>query len=154
MNQQVPSFQPVRFIPSAEKEDILNSTVLFLYAVGHHPLSEGGNHWCLYLDVGDGGSVYINATPSYNVPAIKMPGGSKAFILISLLPYTYSELTEKAVKIRVRTDTKVKNLSTCSYSTIAIGMSSIPKAGAAGIRRTIKLLFFKERASSWISLKW
>ncbi|KAJ5803801.1 uncharacterized protein N7518_000104 [Penicillium psychrosexuale] len=147
MYNQVPSFQPVRFIPSAEKEDMLNSTVLFLYAVGHQPLSEGGNHWCLYLGVGDGRSVCIDATPSYNVPAIKMPGGLKAFMLISLLSYIYSELAEKAVKIQVRTGTKVKDFIDLLLQ------HNRHRAGAAGIGRTIKLPSFEDRASSWISLK-
>lgn len=53
INIQLPSFQPMRFIPSAQKVDMLNCDVLLLYAVGHDTLDEGGNHWCLYLDIGE-----------------------------------------------------------------------------------------------------
>ncbi|KAJ5181287.1 hypothetical protein N7491_000840 [Penicillium cf. griseofulvum] len=109
MNFQPPTFQAVRFIRSTEKETILNSNVLLLYAVGGETLSEGGNHWCLYLDIGLGQSVCIDITPSYNVPGVKIPGGSKAFMLISILPSLSFVSAKKSVGMQVRAGAKVKD---------------------------------------------
>ncbi|KXG51415.1 uncharacterized protein PGRI_094270 [Penicillium griseofulvum] len=108
MNFQAPTFPAVKFIPSTEKETILNSNALILYAVGGETLSEGGNHWCLYLNISRGQSVCIDITPSYNVPGVEVPGGSKAFMLISVLPST-SFAAKKSVAMQVRAGAKLKD---------------------------------------------
>ncbi|CAI7606313.1 unnamed protein product [Penicillium palitans] len=97
----------LQFYPD-EKESTLNRTVLLLYAVGGHQLAQGGNHWSFYLYVGRDQSVRIDITPSYPVPSVTAPGGSKAYLLVGLLPYVYSHSASKVVEIQVRTGVKVK----------------------------------------------
>ncbi|KAJ5179809.1 hypothetical protein N7492_003019 [Penicillium capsulatum] len=109
MSLRSPPFQPVQFIPSALKETILSRTVSLLYAVAHETLSEGGNHWCLYLQVGPDESVCIDITPSYNIPGPKIPGESKAYMIMSLVPYLYLPSAQKAVGLQVRTGIQVQD---------------------------------------------
>jgi hypothetical protein len=109
MNFQQPPFQSLEFIPKGEKEKMMNLDVLCVYAVAHSKLDEGGNHWCFYLDVEDSHSVCIDMTPSYTVPSITVPGGSKIIMLMSLLPYIYLPSSEKAVRLDVPAGIKVHN---------------------------------------------
>ncbi|KAJ5512095.1 hypothetical protein N7463_001647 [Penicillium fimorum] len=43
------------------------------------------------------------------VPGVKIPGGSKALMLIGCLPYLFSRSAKKAVEMQVRTGVKVQD---------------------------------------------
>ncbi|KAH8429177.1 uncharacterized protein LDX57_006846 [Aspergillus melleus] len=79
----------------------MDQVVRWVDAVGHDRLPKGGNHWCLYLRVGESRSVRVDITPSYVVPSISIPGGSKANMIVSLLDYGVSRSAQKVVKLDV-----------------------------------------------------
>jgi len=108
MNFKPPPFEPVKFTPSAQKQEMLDLNVNLLYVVCHETLAEGGNHWCMYLDTGNERSVQTDTVPSYSIPSVKISGGSKAFMLINYLPYTISPSAQKIVGIKVRAGIKVQ----------------------------------------------
>ncbi|PGG95364.1 hypothetical protein GX51_08268 [Blastomyces parvus] len=107
MNIQTPVFQPLRFIPATEKEAILATPILKLLMVTHNKLTGGGNHWCFYLQVSPDCSVHIDITPSYSIPSIVTPGGSKAIIIVSNLTYLCSSHATKTLYINVHPGSKV-----------------------------------------------
>ncbi|OJD18254.1 hypothetical protein AJ78_01693 [Emergomyces pasteurianus Ep9510] len=98
---QAPAFQPLRYIPAEEKEAMLNLTVLWVDAAAHGRLPKGGNHWCFYLRVSDDRSVRVDISPSYSVPSVVMPGGSKAIMIVSHLPSPVSNSATKVVRLDV-----------------------------------------------------
>jgi hypothetical protein len=75
--------------------------------VGHSLLSHGGNHWCLYLQVGETQSVRIDVVPSYTQPSTILQGGSKANIVISYLEYVVSNSATCTCTMAVCSDLKV-----------------------------------------------
>lgn len=55
-----------------------------------HRKQGGTNHWCFYILTSPTTSVRIDCQPSYAVPSSVLPGGSKANLIISELPYDVS----------------------------------------------------------------
>jgi hypothetical protein len=104
---QVPAtgFNPIRFVPPSRQQTILAFQVDSISVAAHKKTSwERGftNHWCLYLRTSQNASVQIDCLPSYSVPSIVMPGGSKAFVIISELSYALSPDAVKDVSLTVR----------------------------------------------------
>ncbi|KAF2236055.1 hypothetical protein EV356DRAFT_83294 [Viridothelium virens] len=87
-----PTFFPVKYVPADRKDEIRAKSVLCVHAVAHpkgpgpHP---GGftNHWCLYLQTGADESVEIDVQPNPQQRGTAIPGGSKADVIASLLPF-------------------------------------------------------------------
>lgn len=79
--------------------------------VAHDPLDNGGNHWCFHLNVTDTTSVQIDMTPSYNVPGVTNPNGSKGILIISYLEHAVSISTtaQKAVQMEARPECKARD---------------------------------------------
>ncbi|GKZ37782.1 hypothetical protein AbraIFM66950_009540 [Aspergillus brasiliensis] len=108
MNNQRPPFEPLKFIPAKDKETILNRPIRAVDVVAHDPLDNGGNHWCFYLNATDTTSVQIDMTPSYDVPGITNPTGSKGIMIVSYLEHadSISTTAQKVVRIEARPDCK------------------------------------------------
>lgn len=100
-NFQRPAFQPLRFVPAGQQNEIMAKAIWWVDVVGHNRLPKGGNHWCLYLRVGENRSVCIGITPSYTVPSTSIPGGSKANMIVSLLECAVSLSAQKVMKLDV-----------------------------------------------------
>ncbi|KAL3255315.1 glyceraldehyde-3-phosphate dehydrogenase, type I [Aspergillus niger] len=100
MNYQMPPFEPLHFVPAKDRQIMLDLPIWRVDAVAHDPLDNGGNHWCFYLNVTDTTSVQIDMTPSYNVPGVTNPNGSKGILIISYLEHAVSISTtaQKAVQ--------------------------------------------------------
>ncbi|KAL2816597.1 hypothetical protein BDW59DRAFT_9544 [Aspergillus cavernicola] len=101
MNLQRPNFQPLIFIPAGQQNEILHLPVWSLHAVCHERLPQGGNHWSLYLGVGEPRSVHLDITPSYTIPDVSIPGGSKAYMVLSLLEEGIPAFAQKSVRLDV-----------------------------------------------------
>lgn len=86
-----------------------NLPVLWVNAAAHAPLPKGGNHWCLYLRVPNDHSVRIDIIPSYSVPSVTKPGGSKANMVVSYLRYGLSRSAMKAARLDIRPGTTVRD---------------------------------------------
>ncbi|OCK83771.1 hypothetical protein K432DRAFT_401764 [Lepidopterella palustris CBS 459.81] len=88
---------PVSYIPASKRDEIRAQTVLKIYAVCHPvtPASGTGktNHWTLSFDIGSGRGVRLDLQPNPQQPHTN--GGSKAYIIISLLDYV---VTSNAVR--------------------------------------------------------
>ncbi|KAJ5683339.1 hypothetical protein N7462_006504 [Penicillium macrosclerotiorum] len=106
-NFQKPAFKPLLFVPAGQQNEIMAKVIWWVDAACHERLPKGGNHWCLYLRVGENLSVCIDITPSYTVPSTLIPGGSKANMIVSLLDYAISPSAQKIVKFDVMHGTKV-----------------------------------------------
>lgn len=99
------TFEPIAFVPSSLKAQMLSSAVTEIWAVGHSidSAKKEGNHWCFYLQLSDGScSVRIDMTPSYMVPSTIIQGGSKANMIISSLAYKSSKSSIIISKLQVR----------------------------------------------------
>ena len=104
---QVPDtgFNPVRFVPPSRQQTILAFQVDSISVAAQKKTSWGKgftNHWCLYLRTSQNQSVQIDCQPSYSVPGTVIPGGSKAFVIISELSYALSHDAVKDVSLTVR----------------------------------------------------
>ncbi|KAK1149813.1 hypothetical protein N8T08_003364 [Aspergillus melleus] len=110
LNLQRPAFQPLLFVPAAQQNEMMGQVVRWVDAACHERLPQGGNHWSLYLIIGENFSVRIDITPSYVVPSASIPGGSKANMIVSLLEDAFSRPTEKVVKLDVPDDSTVREL--------------------------------------------
>ena len=109
MNIQAPPFQSLQYVPAGEKEVILDLPILWVNAVAHGRLPQGGNHWCFYIRVGDDSTVCVDITPSYSVPSIVKPGGSKGIMIISLLPHLIPDYATKSMRLDVRPGSRVRD---------------------------------------------
>ncbi|KAF1818422.1 uncharacterized protein K489DRAFT_405001 [Dissoconium aciculare CBS 342.82] len=87
-----PAFVPIKYVPAPKKAEIQARSVSCLHtiaeppAAGPHPGSLT-NHWCLYLETGEGESVCVNAQPNPQQGATTIEGGFKADVIVSLMPY-------------------------------------------------------------------
>ncbi|PWY75727.1 hypothetical protein BO83DRAFT_463407 [Aspergillus eucalypticola CBS 122712] len=104
MNYQRPPFEPLQYVPARDRETMLDLPIRGVDVVAHDPLENGGNHWCFYLNVTDTTSVQIDMTPSYNIPGVTNPKGSKGFLIISYLEHAVpiSTTAQKVVRIEAR----------------------------------------------------
>lgn len=103
------SFQPIHFVPKHRRTEILELPVLSIKAVPHSKNS-GTNHWCLYLVTSDESSVCFNCQPSYSVPSTILPGGSKAYLVISELDCVVAEDAQAQFDLSVAPGLKVKHV--------------------------------------------
>ncbi|KAK2750679.1 hypothetical protein FQN57_002752 [Myotisia sp. PD_48] len=112
MNYQPPPFVPLRFLPAANPEEILNLPISGINVVAHSPLPTNGNHWCLYLTINSKESVRVDMTPSYSVPSTVMPGGSKGNMIVSKLDDDdeFSISATKKVWLDVKDGLKVRDI--------------------------------------------
>ncbi|KAM0186714.1 hypothetical protein ACHAPA_011306 [Fusarium lateritium] len=80
-------FKPMVFVPAKQEADIRRMPVRRISAVAHDVIedTQGGNHWCFYLSTGPRQSVCIDPTPSGTEEGPNIPGGSKAYIVVSRL---------------------------------------------------------------------
>lgn len=106
-SSQVPAtgFNPVRFVPPSRQQTILAFQVDSISVAAHNKTSWGKgftNHWSLYLRTSQNTSVRIDCLPSYSVPSTVIPGGSKAFVIISELSSALSHDAVKDVSLTVR----------------------------------------------------
>jgi hypothetical protein len=104
---QVPAtgFNLVRFVPPSRQQTILAFQIDSISVAASEKIPWGKgftNHWCLYLRTSQNASVQINCQPSYSVPGTVIPGGSKAFVIISELSYALSHDAAKDVSLTVR----------------------------------------------------
>lgn len=107
------TFEPIIFVQSSSKAQILSSAVTEIWAVGHSidTAKEEGNHWCFYLQQIDGmRSVQIDMIRSYIVSSTTIEGGSKANMVISSLMYQSSKELLIVSKLQVRGNLIVKGL--------------------------------------------
>lgn len=100
----MPPFLPVRYLPSAQEPLIRSFPLTSISAVAHEPLPSSGNHWSLYLHSSSPSHthslIHLDITPSYTQPPTTLPSGSKAILIISLLPYHPSpSIPDRATKI-------------------------------------------------------
>lgn len=89
MQKSTSVFDPVKYIPASERNQLRAWSVRDLLAVAHEPLEVGGNHWCFYLQIEDSDgteSVCIDTIPSHITPSSIIPGGSKSYTIISKKP--------------------------------------------------------------------
>ncbi|OJJ33890.1 hypothetical protein ASPWEDRAFT_548578 [Aspergillus wentii DTO 134E9] len=81
-------FQITYFIPKHHQSQILALPVQKIIAAAHEKIQDKTtptNHWCFYILTSPGHSVQLDCQPSYSIPSIHLPGGSKANIIISEL---------------------------------------------------------------------
>ena len=106
-------FNPVRFVPPSRQQAILAFQVQSISVAGHvkNACPDGfTNHWCLYLQTSQNGAVQIDCQPSYSVPGTVIPGGSKAFFIVSELSYTLPQDVIKYVSLDVHPGLTVTNV--------------------------------------------
>ncbi|OJJ07673.1 hypothetical protein ASPVEDRAFT_88911 [Aspergillus versicolor CBS 583.65] len=96
-------FKPIHFIPEARQEHILSLTVQRIIAAPHHQ-DAGTNHWCFYLVVSPSTSIKLDCVPSYSAPSDILPGGSKAYLILSELDYLVPDDVEATFNLDVPTD--------------------------------------------------
>jgi hypothetical protein len=89
-----PEFQPVKLLPPNMENKIPDMRVSEICVAGHKLKKTGGNHWCLYLVVGEKESVWIDASPSF---IFTKTGGQKANIAVSYVTYAQSNQASRAV---------------------------------------------------------
>ena len=109
MDYQPPLFQSLRYFPPEDRDMMLDLAVSWVDAVAHQRLATGGNHWCFYLRVGNDNSVCVDLTPSYSVPSVSKPGGSKGIMIVSYLECAMTNSATKAVRVDVRPGSKVRD---------------------------------------------
>ncbi|GLA74294.1 hypothetical protein AtubIFM55763_005530 [Aspergillus tubingensis] len=111
MNYQRPPFEPLQFVPARDREMILDRSIQGVNIVAHDPLENGSNHWCFYFNVTDTTSVKIDMTPSYNIPGVTNPNGSKGFLIISYLEHAVpiSTAAQKVVRIEARSGCRARD---------------------------------------------
>ncbi|BDD62081.1 hypothetical protein AAWM_04648 [Aspergillus awamori] len=103
------NFEPVNFIPRHRQAEILELPVQSLIAAPHSKHA-GTNHWCLYALTSDATSVRFDCQPSYSVPNTILPGGSKAYVIISELQYAVSRDAQAQFILRVTPGLKVRHV--------------------------------------------
>ncbi|KAJ9250301.1 hypothetical protein DTO195F2_8176 [Paecilomyces variotii] len=103
------NFQPVNFVPKHRQAQLMELPVQYLIAVPHSKKA-GTNHWCLYLATSDESSVRIDCQPSYSVPSTILPGGSKAYVIISELSYILSSDAQAQFFLNTAPGLKVKHV--------------------------------------------
>ena len=67
----------------------------------------GTNHWCFYLVVSPTTSIQLDCLPSYSVPSDILPGGSKAYLIVSELDYLVPDDVEATFNLDVPADTEI-----------------------------------------------
>ena len=87
---QPQTFQPLRYVPASRQAAVNALPVLRILATPHTQTGVRTNHWCFYLQTGGDTSVRIDCQPSYSIPSTSLPGGSKAFLIVSELAYLMS----------------------------------------------------------------
>ncbi|KAF2799780.1 hypothetical protein K505DRAFT_320924 [Melanomma pulvis-pyrius CBS 109.77] len=86
---QAPPFNPIVFIPTSAKSEILNASVRAIFAVAHTidspqaTTTERTNHWCFYIETADAEFVVLNVTPTGPEGTV-VKGGYKANIVLSI----------------------------------------------------------------------
>ncbi|PYH70959.1 uncharacterized protein BO88DRAFT_242091 [Aspergillus vadensis CBS 113365] len=111
MNYQRPPFEPLQFVPARDREMMLDLPVRGIDVVAHDSLENGGNHWCFYLNVTDTTSVQFDMTPSYNIPGVTNPNGSKGLLVISYIEHAVpiSTTSQKVVRVDARPGSKARD---------------------------------------------
>lgn len=102
-----PPYKPIQYVPANEKDGIRAKEVTNILAAAHEREPEPyqgslTNHWCLYLQNGQSGSVCIDNPPSGPKGTV-VPGGSKAVLLVSLLSSPVSTNAQHVNYIRTST---------------------------------------------------
>ncbi|PWY80793.1 hypothetical protein BO94DRAFT_537003 [Aspergillus sclerotioniger CBS 115572] len=94
------TFHPIHFIPATRQAHILATPITSARAVGH--TQEGGtNHWCFYLETSPSTSIQLDCQPSHSITSTEIPGGSKAFVIISELDRLLSHDAETEFRLDV-----------------------------------------------------
>jgi hypothetical protein len=114
-----PVFEPIKYVPSSDKDQIRAKPVFALHAIAHEHIPgphDGGltNHWCSYLQISEteDESVCINAQPNPQQEATTIPGGSKADVIVSVVHGPVVNATHTA-KIPVAEGVTVGQLVDC-----------------------------------------
>jgi hypothetical protein len=113
LSQTSTSPDPIKYVPSNRRQQILALQIGSISVAGHNKTGSGHtfvNHWCLYLHISLNKSIRIDCQPSHSMPSTVMPGGSKAFVIVSELPYALSRDVIKPVKLTVRPGLTVQNV--------------------------------------------
>ncbi|RYP76992.1 hypothetical protein DL769_003527 [Monosporascus sp. CRB-8-3] len=94
------TFQPISYIPASQRDAIRDLKANSIWAVGHELLPQGGNHWCFYIQVGNGRSVSLDTVPS-GWRGTVIPGGSKGNIIVGLQDFEAPTQAERISKLDI-----------------------------------------------------
>ena len=88
-----------------------------IIAAPHRKSEPGTNHWCFYLQTSPNTSVRIDCQPSHSTPGTVLPGGFKANIIVSELPYLMSRDVQSHFYLDVVEDLTVAHVvnTFCQY---------------------------------------
>ncbi|KAL2783122.1 hypothetical protein BJX66DRAFT_345215 [Aspergillus keveii] len=78
---------PIHFIPKSRRATILSSRITHIIAAPHHQ-EAATNHWCFYLATSPRTSIQLDCQPSHSIPSTVLPGGSKAYLILSELDHS------------------------------------------------------------------
>lgn len=110
----------IKFIPASKRDIILSTRIVSIEVVAHERLPNGGNHWAFYLhstptpttttNNNDNNNNFhttqLDVSPSYSIPSSNptLPGGSKAFLILSSYdhPHSTGHSATKKVQLTVR----------------------------------------------------
>lgn len=92
----------IKFVPASQKEPILSFSITSIDVVAHEKLPNSGNHWALYLHTTGtlATTIQLDVSPSYSIPATNLPGGSKAFLIVSASPHSQNNTPNAALTKR------------------------------------------------------
>jgi hypothetical protein len=76
------TMDPIHFIPKSRQAAILSGRITHIIAAPHHQ-EAGTNHWCFYLATSPTTSIQLDCQPSHSIPSTVLPGGSKAYLIVS-----------------------------------------------------------------------
>ncbi|EEP79092.1 predicted protein [Uncinocarpus reesii 1704] len=99
-----PADDLIKYIPPSAKASLLPRKITSIEVVAHERLPDGGNHWAFYLHTippdapsetattaaTDDQIIQLDVSPSYSIPSTVLPGGSKAFLILSTNPHSLS----------------------------------------------------------------
>ncbi|KAL2823850.1 hypothetical protein BJY01DRAFT_241749 [Aspergillus pseudoustus] len=107
----------IHFVPKSRQEHLLSGRITHIIAAPHHQ-DAGTNHWCFYLATSPTTSIQLDCQPSHSVPSTVLPGGSKAFIIISELDYSLAPDVEGKYVLDITPD---RGLTVNDLLTLLIG---------------------------------
>ncbi|WEW56173.1 hypothetical protein PRK78_001610 [Emydomyces testavorans] len=107
---QPPPPKLIKYIPPSAEPSLLPRQITSIEVVAHEKLPHGGNHWSFYLQTistqtdNDPQTVQLDVSPSYSIPSTILPGGSKAFLILSTNPHSLTPLgtSTKRLPLAVR----------------------------------------------------
>ena len=125
-------FDPVRYVPASEKDQMRALRIESILAVAHEPLEIGGNHWCFYLQTENSDrteSICIDTVPSHTEPSTVIQGGSKSYMIISKKASPIHQNSENADTSNGTCFTKICPLPVSKETTVGEVIDLLIKEG-------------------------